>query len=259
MTERFPKEVVVARFSRKRRLAQLVVKLKDVVGAMADINAIMAEQQVDIRQSVTFAVQGKDYAVYNAFVWLKKEGYRLERLVEKLKKSRFVLDVQAKDGVEGAISDTLTFPIRFAGRRAMLIESAALVRMFEDIQGAFGSGGSVIIHQLGVNYGKALSSGLAETLTRPYMVRNYEYGLTLFSAMGWGIATVLGASDDLSKATVRVDECFECQGRRGPKATGWFMGGFLSGVFSYLSAKEVRPKETKCLATGDGWCEFELS
>lgn len=259
MAQRFPKELPVARLSRTRRLAQVVVKLKDISGAMADITSITAAEGVDIRQSVAFAVDREGYAVYSMFVWLKLDGYKLEHLVGKLKKSPYVLDVQAKDGVEGAIVDTLTFPIRFAGERAVLLQTSALVEMFEEVERVFGSGGSVIVHQLGVNYGKAISSEMAKTLTRPYMIRNYRYGLNLFSAMGWGIPQVLNANEDLTRVTVRIDDCFECRGRPPGKPEGWFTGGFLAGVFSFLSGKEVRPKETKCTATGDDHCEFQLS
>jgi predicted hydrocarbon binding protein len=258
MSERFPKEIPVATFSRKRRLAHVIIKLKDVTGAMANILAITAREGVDIRQSSAYAVPKGSYAVYNSFVWLRKEGYKLEDLVKKLEASPYVLGVQAKEGVEGSVVDTLAFPFQFAGTRVVILETQGVVDMFEALQSVFGTGGSVIIQQQGVSYGKAQAVELAMTLTRPYMIRNYQYGLQLLMATGWGSPEVVRADEDLTKVVVRIRGCFECNGRRKGHS-GHFMSGYLAGVFSFLSGKEVHGAETKCLATGDEYCEFSIA
>lgn len=259
MEERFPKELPIARFTRDKRLAQIVVKFKDVTGSLSDITRITGSEGVDIRQSVAFTVSRERYAVYNAFVWLPREDYRLEQLVEKVKASPFVLSVQARDGVEGSIVDTLTFPIQFAADRVVLVEISSLTSMFDELEKVFGSGGAVIIYQQGVSYGKAICAELAKTLTRPYMVRNYRYGLNLITAMGWGVPTVLSANDRLTEATVQVAECFECVGRKPKGMHGRFMAGYLAGVFSYLSGHDLRGTETKCVAVQDDFCEFKIA
>ncbi|MDG6909428.1 MAG: hypothetical protein JRN08_03575 [Nitrososphaerota archaeon] len=259
MSERFPKEVPIARVSKKGHLAHVVIKAKDVTGAMASISAILASEGVDVRQSAAFAVDREGYYVYNAFVWLTKKGYPLEELVAKLKASQFVIEVQAREGVEGSVVDTLAFPLQFEGTRAVMLETRALVSMFEALGSVLGTGGAVLLREQGYNYGKSQSADMAKTLTRPYMVRNYRYGLMMLMATGWGVPKVLEASEDLAHATVRVDECFECVGREQAKESGYFMSGYLAGIFSFLSGKELQGKETKCVAAGDDHCEIEVS
>ena len=257
LEERFPKELVVAGFSRSSRLAHIVLKLKDVTGTMAEVSSILAAEKVSIRQGSTFTVGDGEYGVYDAFVALPGEGYKLEDLVKKLEASSFVLGVQALEGVEGGVVDTLTFPIEFSGERVVLMGTNALVGVFDALESVFGTGGTVIIYQWGANYGRAFSADLAKTLTRPYMTRNFRYGLQLVMATGLGIPKVLDASGDLTRATVRVDGCFECAGRR--KSSGYFMAGFLAGVFSFLSGRELTGTETVCVTRGADHCEFTVS
>ncbi len=258
MAERFPKEFLVARFSKKFRLVQIVLKLKDVRGAMASVNSITAGEGADIRQSVAYAVATEKAVIYDTFVTIP-QGYDVSNLVKKLKASPFVLDVVGKEGYEGAIVDTLTFPINFTGQRAVLLQTKPLIEMFDAVQSVFGSGGSAIMYQQGKNYGKALAGEFAKTLTKPYMVRNVEYGLGLLQAMGWGIPTVMKKSGDLGEVTVRLQECFECEGRGKGTPVGFFTGGFMAGIFSYLSDTDVNAVEVACLSAGQGYCEFVLT
>ena len=255
----FPKEIPIARFSRKKRLAQIVIKAKDVTGAMAEISSILTSQGVDVRQSSAFVVERERYYVYNAFVWLTKEGYRLEDLVAKLRASNYVLDVVAKEGVEGSVTDTIAFPLQFSGERVVVLETRAVADMFEALDKVFGSGSSVIIKEQGFNYGRAMTAEMAKLLTKPYMVRNFRYGMELFKATGWGIISVLEANQDLTQVRVRVDESFECERRRSKRPCGYFTSGFVAGVFSFLSGKELQGVETFCVATGQDHCEITVS
>lgn len=259
MEERFPKEIPVARFSRKKRLAHIVVKAQDVTGAMAEISMILASEGVDVRQSAAFAVERGGYYVYNAFIWLTKKGYKLDNLEAKLRASKYVLQVQAEEGVEGSVIDTVTFPLQFEGERVVLLETIAVANMFDALEGVFGSGGSVIMKEQGFSYGKAMAAKMAQTLTRPYMVRNFSYGIELLRATGWGIPTVLKAKKDLTLVKIRVDESFECQARKSSKPSGYFITGFVAGVVSFLSGKELHATETACVAAGQDHCEITIS
>ena len=164
-----------------------------------------------------------------------------------------------KDGGEGSGVDTVAFPLQFAGARVVMLETAALVNMFDSLQNLFGTGGAVIIQQQGFSYGKAQAADLGKTLTRPYMMRNYKYGLMMLMATGWGIPTVLKANTNLTEVTVRMDECFECVGRKRGRVGAHFVSGYFAGIFSYLSGKALHGRETACVALGSDHCEIEVS
>ena len=256
MDERFPKEVLVARYSADERLIQLLVKMRDVVGALADVNRITAGEAVDLRQSVTYSVPRK-YAVYSAFAVVKQD-YDLDALLGKLKESPFVIDATAVDGDDGSVIDTLLFPVNFARDRVVILEAMAVVSMFEAIQQTFGSGGSVIMYQLGHHYGRSLFAKLSTTLTRPYMIKHHAYGLKILGATGWGLPMIQSVDEDLTKVEIQVREAFLCEKSHAKGRTGYFMAGLLAGAYSFLSGKELQGSETRCVAAGDQACEFSV-
>ncbi len=256
MDERFPKEVLVARYSADERLIQLLVKMRDVVGAFADVNRITAGEGVDLRQSVTYSVP-KKYAVYSAFAAVKKD-YELDTLLSKLKESPFVIDATAVDGDDGSVIDTLLFPVNFARDRVVILQATAVVSMFEAIQQTFGSGGSVIMYQLGHHYGRSLFAKLSTTLTRPYMIKHHSYGLRILGATGWGLPTIMSENEALTRVDVKVEEGFLCEKSLAKGRAGYFVAGFLAGAYSFLSGKELQGVENKCVAVGDQACEFSV-
>lgn len=256
MDERFAKEVLIARYSPNERLVQLLVKMKDAVGALADVNRITAGESVDLRQSITYSVP-KEYAVYSAFAAVKK-GYELSVLLGKLRQSPFVIEARAVDGVDGSVVDTLLFPVNFARDRVVVLEARAVVSMFEAIQQNFGTGGSVIMYQLGHYYGHSLFDKLAASFTPAFMAKNHAYGLKILGATGWGIPEIMSENDTLTKVAVQVKECFLCEKSRVKGRAGYFMAGVLAGAFSFLSGRELLATEEKCIANGDDICEFSV-
>ena len=140
----FPKEVMLGRWNPRQKHAQVLLKIKDEVGAMAEINAIASRLGVDFKQLEAYAVEKEKYAVYNAFVEFKDPKMTADRLIGELGRSRFVLEAHAAPGVEGGIIDTLTFPASWGGWRVVILGQTGMARIFQDIQSTFGSGGDVI-------------------------------------------------------------------------------------------------------------------
>lgn len=58
---------------------------------------------------------------------------------------------------------------------------------------------------------------------------------------------------------IRVHECRGCHGQvRAPQPSCHFERGFLESAFGRMVEQDARVKETRCRATGDAWCEFEV-
>jgi len=258
LAKRPSKEILIGRFEPGARLAQVVIRMKDVVGAVASINTLMASLNVDIRQSITYSVPNESSAIYNAFVEFKDPKVSLNQLVERLGQSIFVLDVKAFEGREGAIIDTISFPVNWQGREVVVLAQHAMARMFEDISSVLGSGGDVVLYELGTDYGKDLAEYFVSMLGRDYLVRNFDYGLNILAATGWAIPELAGSKSDFPDITIRLSSCLECHGRSSKQAVCSFMKGVLSGVFGTVAGHTVHCEETQCLAKGDSCCQFEL-
>jgi len=257
-SKRHSKEILVGRIEKGARLAQVVVKMKDEVGAVANVNALMAGMKVDIRQSLTYTLPKQPYAIYNAFVSLNDPEVSLDMLVERLEQSNFVTDVQALGGREDTVVDTISFPVNWQGRRVVILSQHAMARMLEGIRSVLGSGGDVILYELGADYGRDIAEYFMGILGKDDLVRIYEYGLNVLAATGWGIPELAGSKSDFPNMTIRLSSCFECDGRSSKQDVCSFMRGFLSGVFGTIAGHTVHCEEPRCLAKGDSSCQFEL-
>ena len=252
------KEILVGRVERGERLAQVVVKMKDVVGAAASVSALIASLKVDIRQSLTYSLKRDSSAIYNAFVVLNDPEVSLEGLVERVNQSPFVLEAHALEGPDGVVVDSISFPVNWQGRRVVILAQSAVARMLDGIRTVLGTGGYVVLYELGIDYGKELAVYFIAKLGRDYLLTNYSYWLSVLAATGWGIPELKGSKEDFPNMTVRLSSCLECDGRSSREAVCSFMRGFLSGIFSELAGHPVHCEESLCQAKGDPHCEFQL-
>jgi len=252
-----PKEIPIGYYQPGAKLAQMVVKIKDVVGSVADVNRITASLNVDIRQSLSYSVPDESHAVYSAFVEFKDKEVSPEELTRSLRRSKFVLGAEVAEGSDGLLIDTLEFPINWGGRRMILLDQRAMGRMLEKIQTMFGSGGESILYEQGLAYGKGFMAAAFERVQKDYVMRIYEYCLSVLAATGWGRPQVL-SSTDLRDFVIQLERCSECEGRTSARPTSNFIRGFISALFAALTEKEVDCVEVECVAKGDPHCKFQL-
>jgi len=251
------KEVLIGRIETGKRLAQMVVKMKDQVGAMASVSTLAASLDIDVRQSTTHSLDDGT-AVYNAFVILNDPKISLIKLVERLEQSPFVLQAQAFEGHDGVVVDRVSFPVNWQGRRVIVLSQSATTRMFEAIRFVLGSGGEVILYQQGLRYGADLAEYFLSKLDPNHLEKNYDYGIALLNATGWGIPEVSGIKDEFPNMTVKLRSCLECEGIRHDRAVCSFMRGFFAGVFGTIAGHPVHCEESLCIARGNTHCEFTL-
>ena len=252
------KELLVGRIEAGKRLAQVIVTVKDEVGAVANVNALIASLGVDIRQSMSYSLPDESLAIYNTFVVFNDPKVSLVQLVERLEESAFVTSVHAQEGRDGVIVDENSFPVSWQGRRTIILSQTAAARMFEAIRFTLGSGGDVVLYQQGSSYGKELAESFVARLGRDYLKRNFDYSLGLLSATGWGIPEIVGSKDTFPDITVTVRSCLECDGVAKERPTCSFMRGFLAGVSRAIVGHTVHCEETRYVARRDPFCMFEL-
>lgn len=252
------KELLVGRIEAGKRLAQILVTMKDEVGAVASVNSLVASLKVDIRQSMSYSLAQDSLAIYNAFVVLNDPRVSLVQLVDRLKESAFVVRVEAREGRDGVILDGISFPVNWQGRRTIILSQTATARMFEAIRFTLGSGGDVVLYQQGSSYGKELAESFVNRLGGDYLKRNFDYTLALLSATGWGVPELVGSKDSFPNITITLESCLECDGVRAPRPACSFVRGFLAGVSSAIVGHTVHCEELSCIGMGGRHCEFEL-
>ena len=252
------KELLIGRIESGRRLAQVVVTIRDEVGSVASVNALIATLNVDIRQSTSYSLPVDSLAIYNAFVVFNDPKISLIQLVERLEESPHVVKVEAHEGRDGVIVDGISFPVNWQGRRTVILSQPATTRMFEAMRFSLGSGGEVILYQQGYSYGKELAEFFVARLGTDYLSRNFEYAMRILAATGWGVPEFVGSGANFPDMTVSMLSCFECEGARTSQPICCFMRGFLSGVSSTIAGHKIHCEESRCIAKGDARCEFNL-
>ena len=59
--------------------------------------------------------------------------------------------------------------------------------------------------------------------------------------------------------TARIYNCPECRGVKSNKPCCYFLSGFTEGIIRRLFNLNVTVVETRCIATGDEFCEFKVT
>ena len=59
-------------------------------------------------------------------------------------------------------------------------------------------------------------------------------------------------------ASIKIYDSFECENVKSDKPVSHFLRGILGGILFTIFRKEVTVYETKCIAKGDPYCEFEV-
>lgn len=77
---------------------------------------------------------------------------------------------------------------------------------------------------------------------------------------GYGVPEVLFIDKNSGAARIRVHNCFNVIGyKKAPKPVCYRMEGILASLFETAFERKVECRESKCAATGEPYCEFEVS
>ncbi len=78
---------------------------------------------------------------------------------------------------------------------------------------------------------------------------------------GAGWTELIGYEEADDKIIIRLERLWECEIQKSivDKPASNFVRGLLAGFFKKLLGKEVVVKETKCIALGDPYCQFEIN
>ena len=117
------------------------------------------------------------------------------------------------------------------------------------------------MYRFGCGYGKGMySTRLNQGKEKIDALVLAWAGSTYF---GWGTVEIVKVTPE--KNIVRVYNSFEARShianneQKASKPVCHYFRGVVAGVMAILGGEEVETKETKCLAMGDEYCEFEAT
>jgi len=235
---------------------QIVVRMKDVPGAL---NTVLERLRDRVNLISSFSYNLDDgTAMWSGFGKSLSSSETKEKLKLALKQSSNVEDVEVTASSKGLLLDSFHVGLTdMLGVSRIVLSTTALRRMFGDVVQMFGSGGATLLFEEGQSMGKT-NGGFVKKLLGPSIVREKSRDLlTVYSSMGWGVPIIREwKPGDLF--ALKIEGCFECDGKKGNDSGCNFQRGHLAGLLSAFFDVVLECNETKCTTRGDRNCEFEL-
>lgn len=173
------------------------------------------------------------------------------------------MDVQTiKSKVEGLIADTISNPLLMGGERAIIMRSSGYKGLIKGIRERFGSAGEAFLFYNGVEIGTEYAKshrylGQKIGITDPVRIFD-DITVSMFNCVGYGFAQIFKLTANPPYMLGRVYHSFECElGSGATQPYSRFLRGMIVGVLTTLFDTKMAVEETKCMAMGDPYCEFE--
>ncbi|HUK80069.1 MAG TPA: V4R domain-containing protein [Nitrososphaerales archaeon] len=239
-------------YSANKKLFHVVVRIRDVPGALAGVLALLTKE-VNLLGSTSYSI-GEDAAMFSCFAEALRKSETSEYIQGLLAMSPWVLQSEVSESKNGLLVDSFHTGIQTGtGEPYIIFPTAGLAEVFEKLVKTFGSGGETILYELGRNFGHDRLSVYRTILGAEPRARVEDFA-HVFEAMGYGASVIIQNSD--GSIRIVVDECFECATPSEIGRTCAFRRGLAAGSFGALLEQETECEEIKCRSKGAKVCEF---
>jgi len=258
----YPKDVLTAEFAPGRRLIHFLILLANVPGSLESAAALAKESRINILSGFHHAPSAAKEGLWSFFADFTETELTPSNFAAKLKSLPSVRDVKFKEGSDGLIIDSFHFPPVYGTEPTMIIRRKAFSVFLGRVREILGTGpvAGVILSEMGISAGRSAHEYLKGTMGERAVREQLKELLSLYTAAGWGVATVSELDEESRRAVVRLEENFECQPHKGELSAAYshFVRGDLAGLFGEVFRTRVRCVETRCVAKGDEFCEFSI-
>ena len=252
-----PKEIMTVLYKPGHRLFQLAFTAEVNETPLTKLWGLLGKRGIRIISS-TLSDTGRTGGKWNVFLDCEDYSITKEALAHMLENLPYLGGLRIAGGSD-LIVDDLYFPIvSTTGSRTMLISLEVLQRMLAAMGEQFGSGGTVISYQEGVAMGAIAAAALQVTM-KGDVRRFITEAVKLYSANGIGQAQFVTTDFDSPHFVVRISRNIECEGKHSKKPNSEWIRGHISGSASLVLGFPMVCTETKCIAMGDPYCEFDLT
>ncbi|MDG6951153.1 MAG: hypothetical protein JRN12_04845 [Nitrososphaerota archaeon] len=231
---------------------------KNVPGSFSDLISRISEAKLNILSMTTSVMPGEKSATMTLVVE-NAGGLALSEIKSKLEPSALVPSIEVELPKSGLLVESKHFPIVMSGgERLVLMRTDMFLQMILGLKKTFGTGGDVILYRMGYTYGETAMKKLVSLMGKPYLRQNFNELVGIYTALGWSKPLFTKLVPEGPEAVARVEDSFECAGQRSALPASQFLRGHMTAVMDAVWGKRFRSKESKCLACGDGFCEFEF-
>ncbi|RLF21288.1 MAG: hypothetical protein DRM97_06885, partial [Thermoprotei archaeon] len=155
--------------------------------------------------------------------------------------------------------DEMHFPYTICGERALILPSVVFTSMERRLVSIFESGAVPIIFEEGKAAGSAMF-GMLSSYTGMEAKELVNILSRVLSAMGFGKVEIVELDLERGRGLIRIRDSHEAIALSGvlEGPCCHFTRGFITGMLSEATDKEVKVEEILCLGKGDPYCEFRI-
>lgn len=258
---RYPKDIDVWEHAPGKKIAEVVVRLRNERGALAACSDAVNGCGVDILTGFFTAPSKTDVATMSFFADISDTTDGLQGLRRRLKDLAFVESVDAIAAEGDFMVDKKHFPVRWAGRRAIVMRADALNEMLNRLWDVFGSGAATIIDQMAEAMGKHFARETIEDFGPELAARQLDELIGTYTALGYAEVAIERSKSSDFPLVVNARGLFECDGnsKQGLVRGSVFFRAHLRGFMSGLFGVPFEVSEVQCLTAGDEVCSFRVA
>jgi predicted hydrocarbon binding protein len=241
-------------YSDRRKLVMVVVRLKNVPGALAGVLSLLTTK-VDLIGSTSYSIE-RETAIFTCMAETLKRSESTDSILGIVKSSPWVTEAEVTESRNGFIVDSFHNGLQLGtGEAYMMVPIAEVSKAFERVVKAFGKGGEETLFVLGKSFG-AERFELYRPRLEPNPLERLEEASRILENLGYGASVVSPRTKDSFRFT--VEDCFECSTPTSSGRECHFRRGMTEGAFSAMLGRETRVSETRCRLRGDSVCEFTV-
>ena len=256
--QELPKELSIAIVREGKELVKAAVEFDNAPGRLAELlRALPPYPQCTL--VTVHAATSPDQRTAIGHLYMEVSNAEGAAEVERrLRERPYVRQVFVRAGAGGHLVDS-AFPLSLSEHaQGIVLDGRQTSEMLTNLRELMGSGGAVIIYELGKGYGRPRFIRILGAQGVQYMDAHPEYAVQILSAMGWGKMALTHFDREKGTVTIVMEDGFECKGQTSSTPHSQFIRGVLAGAASAALRREIECEERRCVAMGDAFCEFLL-
>ena len=266
LTERIPLDLSRFVEDQQRRIFFASLTLDNKPGTLALVLALLLRYNINILGILSEAISKKDELEVSMFLEVpEKEVYAID-LERKLRdginkeKMDFVKKIKVYDHLSNFDADVVHFPLFVGSLRVITFPTSILGETIKSLMKVFNPS---VVRTMFWYQGKEFGRLVEEFYEKEFSIINVNEAVNFLAIRtalhGWAITEIVELDDEKRNVTLRLFDNWECSMFKGSsEPQSHYIRGVLDGFFSSLFKVEMEAKETKCIAKGDPYCEFEI-
>jgi predicted hydrocarbon binding protein len=142
----------------------------------------------------------------------------------------------------------------------ILLRVEALQGMFEEVNKVLGTGSSLVWYTAGKGAGRSMAkvfqTHVKEGESPSAFFDKFAHS---YSRWGWGRIEKTFLREKTGEFIIRIYDNAFAREQHSPMPSCYFIKGYLEGLIETLTGKHATSEETKCMAKGDPYCEFQIT